>query len=61
MDVQYTLRQKADYDLDPDPFWHGHLQDAEGAAVIARNALELARMLPRLDFSPVASLFDPRG
>jgi hypothetical protein len=61
LEWMYTLRQKADYELDPDPVWRGHLQDVEGAAAIAQTALELARTIPQLDFSPVAALLDPRG
>jgi len=60
LEWMYTLRQKADYELDPDPLWREHLEDAAGAAALARNALELAGTLPRLDFTPVAPLFAPR-
>jgi hypothetical protein len=61
LEWMYTLRQKADYELDPDPSWREHLQDVAGAAAIAQIALELARTIPHLDFSPVAALLDPRG
>jgi hypothetical protein len=59
LQLMYTLRQKADYELDPDPSWNAQLQDAVGAAVLVQRAGELARALPRLDFSPVISLLDP--
>jgi len=53
----YTLRQKADYELVPMDPWRGHLDDAVLAATLAEQALVLSRMLPRLDFSSVVSLF----
>jgi len=60
LQLLYTLRQMADYELDPAPSWKKQLEDAEGAAALVRRAGELARTLPRLDFSPVVSLFDQR-
>jgi len=60
LEWMYTLRQKADYELDPDSPWREHLHDVEGAEAIALTALELARAIPQLDFSPVAALLDPR-
>ncbi|HVG43377.1 MAG TPA: hypothetical protein VM890_01565 [Longimicrobium sp.] len=53
----YTLRQKADYELAPTDPWRGHLDDAVLATTLAEQALVLSRMLPRLDFSSVISLF----
>jgi hypothetical protein len=53
----YTLRQKADYELAPADPWRGHLDDAVLATTLAEQALLLSRMLPRLDFSSVISLF----
>ena len=61
LEWMYTLRQKADYELDPDSPWREHLHDVEGAEAIALTALELAQAIPQLDFSPVAALLDPHG
>jgi hypothetical protein len=57
----YTLRQKADYELDPDLLWKEQLDDAVGAEALAHRAWELASALPQLDFSPIVPLLDPRG
>jgi hypothetical protein len=53
----YTLRQKADYELAPAEPWRVQLEDATLAATLAERALDLSRMVPHLDFSPVVSLF----
>ena len=55
----YTLRQKADYEMDPEPAWRAQLQDAEQAATLARHALDLSGRIQALDFSPVVFLLDP--
>ena len=56
----YVLRQTADYELAPSHRWRVDLDNADLAATLAIRALALSRMVPKLDFSPVVSLFDPR-
>lgn len=53
----YLLRQKADYELAPDPLWRSKLGDPEVATAAAVEARRLARLIPACDFSPVAHLF----
>jgi hypothetical protein len=61
LQLLYTLRQKADYELDPAPSWKRQLEDPGGAEALVRRARELAGTISRLDFSPIVSLLDPRG
>jgi len=55
----YTLRQKADYELAPDPNVKGQLEDPDLLDALIDRAEELAATLPQLDFSPVIPLLDP--
>lgn len=61
LEWMYTLRQKADYELDPDGSWREHLTDEGRALALAQLAMELAVLLPRLDFAPVVQLLKPGG
>ena len=61
LEWMYRLRQKADYELDPDGSWREHLTDEVRALGLAQLAMELAALLPRLDFSPVVPLLQPGG
>jgi uncharacterized protein (UPF0332 family) len=56
----YSLRQKADYDLEPHGLWEEKLADPALATKTAVEARRFARMIPALDFTPVIHLFDPR-
>lgn len=61
LEWMYTLRQKADYELDPAASWREHLTDELRAFGLAQLAMEFAALLPRLDFSPVVPLLQPGG
>lgn len=61
LEWMYTLRQKADYELDPGGPWREHLADEVQALALAQLAMELAVLLPRLDFAPVVPLLKPGG
>jgi hypothetical protein len=55
----YTLRQKADYELGPDPTVQGQLDDPDLVRSLIDRVEVLAQTLPRLDFAPVVPLFRP--
>jgi len=55
----YTLRQKADYELDLLPEWEAQMEDEELAADLIAAAASWVARLPALDFSPVIPLLDP--
>jgi uncharacterized protein (UPF0332 family) len=57
----YTLRQKADYELDLPAEWEARMEDEALAADLVAAAASWAARLPHLDFSPVVPLLDPRG
>lgn len=61
LEWMYTLRQKADYELDPDGSWREHLTDEVRALGLAQLAIELAALLPQLDFASVVPLLRPGG
>src|SRR5215218_2154072 len=50
LQLMYTLRQRADYEMDPPPSWKKQLEDPTGAEALVRRAGELARTIPHLDF-----------
>jgi hypothetical protein len=55
----YTLRQKADYELDLLPEWEAQMEDKDLAADLVAAAASWVARLPELDFSPVIPLLDP--
>ena len=55
----YSLRQKADYELDPRGLWEEKLADPALATKTVAEAKRFARTVPVLDFTPVVHLFDP--
>ncbi|MFL5385706.1 MAG: hypothetical protein ACJ8GN_24595 [Longimicrobiaceae bacterium] len=56
----YTLRQKADYEVDLPPECEARMEaEALAADLVAAAASWVAR-LPHLDVSPVVPLLDPR-
>lgn len=61
LEWMYTLRQKADYELELGPAWRDRLTDATAATGVAQLAMEFAALLPRLDFSPLVPLLVPGG
>lgn len=57
----YTLRRKADYDLEPHGLWEEKLADPVLAIKTVVEARRFARTIPVLDFTPIIHLFDPRN
>lgn len=57
----YTLRQKADYELDLPPEWKVQMEDEALATDLIAAAASWATRLPHLDFSPVVPLLNPHA
>src|SRR4051812_40040099 len=55
----YTLRQKADYELAPDPNVKGQLNDPDLVEGLVDRVERLTKTLPRLDFASVVPLLRP--
>jgi len=56
MERLYSLRQKADYELDPGSAWLEEIETPALARVHATRVADLARKVPALDFTEVVSL-----
>ena len=55
----YTLRQKADYELELLPEWETRMQNVDAASDLVAAAASWAARVPHLDFLPVIPLFGP--